>query len=95
MICPSCRVEMRQARKEEVIIDVCPQCRGVWLDPGELEKILAQSKHAMVEYDELYKFYDHHHKEHNHHNKEYDHHYDHKKYKKKHGVFSILQDIFD
>ncbi|MCL4439757.1 MAG: zf-TFIIB domain-containing protein, partial [Firmicutes bacterium] len=44
---------MRQAVKEEVVIDVCPRCRGIWLDHGELEKIMHEAKHAMIEYDEL------------------------------------------
>lgn len=93
MFCPKCQIEMRQANKEGVIIDFCPQCRGLWLDHGELEKITQQSKSAMVEYDELYKYYDHHKRpEHGHH--DYKHH-EHKHYKKKHGVFSILEDLFD
>jgi len=41
MKCPICDVEMRTAEREGVEIDSCPQCRGVWLDRGELEKILA------------------------------------------------------
>lgn len=28
--------------REGVVIDVCPRCRGVWLDRGELEKLLAR-----------------------------------------------------
>jgi Zn-finger nucleic acid-binding protein len=30
---------MREREKGDVIIDVCPSCHGVWLDPGELEKL--------------------------------------------------------
>ena len=37
--CPKCRVPMREREQGNVIIDICPQCRGVWLDPGELEKL--------------------------------------------------------
>jgi Zn-finger nucleic acid-binding protein len=33
---------MRIADREGIEIDYCPQCRGVWLDRGELEKIIAQ-----------------------------------------------------
>jgi Zn-finger nucleic acid-binding protein len=39
MQCPKCGVTMREREVGEVIIDICPQCRGVWLDPGELEKL--------------------------------------------------------
>ncbi len=42
MKCPSCEIEMRISNREDVEIDYCPQCRGVWLDRGELEKIIAQ-----------------------------------------------------
>jgi Zn-finger nucleic acid-binding protein len=37
--CPRCDVPIREREKGDVIIDVCPQCRGVWLDPGELERL--------------------------------------------------------
>ena len=42
MKCPICDVEMRTSDREGVEIDYCPQCRGVWLDRGELEKIMAR-----------------------------------------------------
>jgi Zn-finger nucleic acid-binding protein len=42
MKCPICDIEMRLSIREEIEIDYCPQCRGVWLDRGELEKIIAQ-----------------------------------------------------
>jgi len=32
---------MREREKEDVIMDVCPSCRGIWLDAGELEKLSA------------------------------------------------------
>lgn len=31
---------MREREKESVIVDVCPNCRGMWLDHGELEKLV-------------------------------------------------------
>ncbi|AEF93846.1 hypothetical protein Desca_0971 [Desulfotomaculum nigrificans CO-1-SRB] len=96
MICPACSAEMRQARKEGVIIDVCPSCRGIWLDHGELEKIIERSREALVDYDELYDHDHHKHYDHDDH-KHYGHHgYKHgKHYKKKHSIFSIFEDIFD
>jgi Zn-finger nucleic acid-binding protein len=39
MQCPRCNVTMREREKGDVIIDICPQCRGVWLDAGELERL--------------------------------------------------------
>ncbi len=41
MRCLICDVEMRITEREGVEIDYCPRCRGVWLDRGELEKIMA------------------------------------------------------
>ena len=46
MKCPICDIEMRIAEREGVEIDYCPQCRGVWLDRGELEKLIAQVESA-------------------------------------------------
>ena len=37
--CPRCNITMREREKGDVVIDICPQCRGVWLDAGELERL--------------------------------------------------------
>lgn len=40
MNCPVCDdVRLREVEKDNVLIDICPSCKGVWLDRGELEKI--------------------------------------------------------
>lgn len=39
LTCPVCKGSMREMNKQGVLIDVCTQCRGVWLDRGELEKL--------------------------------------------------------
>jgi Zn-finger nucleic acid-binding protein len=46
MNCPACNVELRIADREGLEIDYCPRCRGVWLDRGELDKIVERSAHA-------------------------------------------------
>lgn len=43
MPCPVCRVPLVMSERQGVEIDYCPQCRGVWLDRGELDKILERS----------------------------------------------------
>ena len=43
MNCPTCNVTLLLAEKQGVEIDYCPQCRGIWLDRGELEKIIEKS----------------------------------------------------
>ncbi len=43
MQCPVCNVELKMAERQGVEIDYCPQCRGVWLDRGELDKIIERT----------------------------------------------------
>ncbi len=43
MQCPVCRVPLSMSDRQGIEIDYCPQCRGVWLDRGELDKIIERS----------------------------------------------------
>lgn len=43
MKCPICSVDLVMSDRQGVEIDYCPQCRGVWLDRGELDKIIDRS----------------------------------------------------
>ena len=43
MLCPHCQTELKIADRQGIEIDYCPKCRGVWLDRGELDKILDRS----------------------------------------------------
>lgn len=43
MQCPVCKVELTMADRQGIEIDYCPKCRGVWLDRGELDKIIERS----------------------------------------------------
>ncbi len=43
MNCPICNIGLVMADKQGVEIDYCPKCRGIWLDRGELEKIIERS----------------------------------------------------
>jgi len=44
MKCPSCQdVTLVMTERQGVEIDYCPQCRGVWLDRGELDKLIERS----------------------------------------------------
>jgi Zn-finger nucleic acid-binding protein len=43
MKCPHCPdVTLVMTERQGVEIDYCPQCRGVWLDRGELDKLIAR-----------------------------------------------------
>jgi Zn-finger nucleic acid-binding protein len=47
MKCPVCsETELKMAERQGIEIDYCPQCRGVWLDRGELDKIIERSAAA-------------------------------------------------
>ena len=44
-LCPKCpTIELQLAKRNGVEIDYCPQCNGIWLDNGELNKITSQLK---------------------------------------------------
>ncbi len=43
MSCPVCPVALVISERQGIEIDYCPQCRGVWLDRGELDKLIARS----------------------------------------------------
>jgi Zn-finger nucleic acid-binding protein len=44
MKCPIDDVELVIAERQGIEIDYCPKCRGVWLDRGELDKIIERSE---------------------------------------------------
>jgi uncharacterized protein len=44
MKCPKCDVTLRMSERQGIEIDYCPDCRGVWLDRGELDKIIERSE---------------------------------------------------
>ncbi len=43
MNCPSCVTELKISDRSGIEIDYCPSCRGVWLDRGELDKIIERA----------------------------------------------------
>ena len=43
VICPGCGRAMEIRDRHGVEIDQCPHCRGVWLDRGELDRIIERS----------------------------------------------------
>jgi uncharacterized protein len=44
LLCPSCGVDLVMSERQGIEIDYCPKCRGVWLDRGELDKIVKRSQ---------------------------------------------------
>lgn len=43
MKCPVDQVVLEISNRNNIEIDYCPSCRGVWLDRGELDKIIERS----------------------------------------------------
>ena len=90
MNCPICNIPLTMAERQGVEIDYCSKCRGVWLDRGELDKIIERataemsSRSVPAEREEHHdQYYD------KHHDKHYD---DHGHHKRKKG---FLQELFD
>lgn len=52
MQCPQCQITLSVSDRQGIEIDYCPQCRGVWLDRGELDKIVARSAQADFDDDD-------------------------------------------
>jgi uncharacterized protein len=47
MKCPACPdVALTMTDRQGIEIDYCPQCRGVWLDRGELDKLIERATTA-------------------------------------------------
>jgi Zn-finger nucleic acid-binding protein len=45
MMCPTCKTtKLSITERKGIEIDFCPDCRGIWLDRGELDKILERSR---------------------------------------------------
>lgn len=82
MKCPNCNVSLVMSDRSGIEIDYCPDCRGVWLDRGELDKIIERSAPTTQQSQP-----DRHHDQ-QYYSKDQQHHY-----KKKKG--GLLGDLFD
>jgi len=97
MNCPICNVSLVMTERQGVEIDYCPQCRGIWLDRGELDKIIERSDSQSAAktsapvmdpsdgYVRDYKHHDDHHDKHHDKHGHYGH----------HGKKSFLRELFD
>lgn len=85
MNCPVCNIALTMTERQSVEIDYCPRCRGVWLDRGELDKIIERSAGN----PQTTKHYYESHERHSEHD-DYSH-----SYKKKKKRESFLSDLFD
>lgn len=87
---------MNEVLKIDVTIDVCPSCMGIWLDKGELEKIIEKAKQTESYYDERDTYYN----KKRHQDDDDDHHYGEKDKhgyprRKRGGIGEIFGNLFD
>jgi Zn-finger nucleic acid-binding protein len=80
-LCPVCGIELRPRVVYEIEVDVCPKCGGVWLDGGELQKLIAKIREYREEYysDERYREWE----------EEW------RAKKKKKSIFEVFGELFD
>ncbi|MEM0463253.1 zf-TFIIB domain-containing protein [Pyrobaculum sp.] len=78
---PICGIELRPRIVYEIEVDTCPKCGGVWLDGGELNKLLAKVREY---HDEYYSYEDY---------RRWEERY--KTERKKRGIFEFFEEIFD
>lgn len=46
MLCPACKdVNLSMTDRQGIEIDYCPSCRGIWLDRGELDRLIERAEH--------------------------------------------------
>ncbi len=53
MKCPTDQTELITVQRHGVEIDYCPTCRGVWLDRGELDKIIDQAVPPLMQQEPM------------------------------------------
>ncbi len=51
MNCPVCGTALRPVDRQGIEVDVCDRCRGVWLDRGELDRLIERSGRAAFDDD--------------------------------------------
>jgi len=88
MKCPVCNIALTMSDRQGIEIDYCPQCRGVWLDRGELDKLIERSTSYQQDED----------RGKSEHKREYEDkskHHGYDEYKKKHKKKSFFEEIFD
>jgi Zn-finger nucleic acid-binding protein len=84
---------MKEVERRGVMIDVCPECKGIWLDKGELERLLALERQEQGYYEAEYQEKKPEHPPHYHH--DYHDPYHPKKHKKHKSLLGEIFDIFD
>jgi Zn-finger nucleic acid-binding protein len=93
MKCPVDNATLVMSDRQGIEIDYCPECRGVWLDRGELDKIISRSEHEAGQGDRDYQQNHTSQPRNGHYDDDDNHHGDHNN--KKHRKESWLGELFD
>ncbi len=95
MKCPNDNTTLLITERKGIEIDYCPECRGVWLDRGELEKLIsADEGHYREAPRQEYREERRHSYDDDHHYRSHDG-YHHESHHKKHKKEGFLGDLFD
>ena len=52
LVCPTDGTALRRIERSGVHVDACPTCRGVWLDRGELDKIVERERSDLDDFEQ-------------------------------------------
>ena len=52
LVCPNDGTALRRIERSGVHVDACPSCRGVWLDRGELDKIVERERSDLDDFEQ-------------------------------------------
>ena len=52
LLCPTDGTALRRIERSGVHLDACPSCRGVWLDRGELDKIVERERSDLDDFEQ-------------------------------------------
>lgn len=89
MKCPNDNATLLITERNGIEIDYCPECRGVWLDRGELDKLIEHTSHSGSRPTYRDEYQDKHREHGNYHESRHDDHH------KKHKRENPLADFFD
>lgn len=94
MKCPIDQTQLAMTDRQGIEIDYCPECRGVWLDRGELDKIIERSSTSPTDNNRATNPEQPHYQDSQPHHQE-QHNYDDRQYGKKHKKEGFLGELFD
>jgi uncharacterized protein len=93
MKCPVCKeINLEMSERQGIEIDYCPECRGIWLDRGELDKLIEKNDNQINHRNQGQQDSEFNMKESNNYNK--DNYYENKNGRKKESFITNVFDMF-